>query len=232
MADEDGQGTGTGEGSEATFTQEDVNRINARANRRIDELQTQLSEANEGLKKMDALRAQVEELSEAKDLAGKSEIEKLQHQHGREVEKLTHKLKQQEEEMKVREAAVEAANQTLRTERTQRAFGSALQKAKVFGTAADDALAVLMSTVRDVEIDDNGAVRATYGDTLIDESAEKIATQFLVDKPHFAAGPGGGAGTKAPNHMGGNSRVPLHEMSDDQLDEMAGPMPAAARHDS
>jgi len=212
-----------------TFTQEDVNRINAKANRRIAELEQQLAAAPTS-DTVAKLQAQLDELSAKEQEAGKSEIEKLQMQHARELEKAAQKAKHFEDEIKTRDEAVLAANERLKQERLQSAFTSALQAAKVYGPAADDARAVLLAQLKEVEVDGNGAIRATYGGDLIDEDPVKIAKQFLVDRPHFASATTGGAGTSSPNATArGTSRVPLHEMNSSDLYDLAGPMPEPSK---
>lgn len=212
-----------------SFTQEDVNRINAKANRRIQELEQRLESAPKA-ETIAELNAKIEALTEDKDAAGKSEIEKLQMQHARELEKQSQKAKHWEEEIKTRDEAVAAATQRLRGERLQSAFTSALQAAKVYGPAADDARAVLLGQLKDVEVDDNGAIRASYGGELIDAEPVKIAEKFLVDRPHFATGTTGGAGTRQPNAAGtGGQRGPLHEQNANDLFDLAGPMPEPSK---
>jgi hypothetical protein len=145
----------------------------------------------------------------------------------REIEKLHQKFNTQEQQMKTKDEAVATAETTLKQERLSRTFGAALLKAEVFPQGASDALAVLLSEIKDVEIADNGVVRASYGESVIDEAPETIAKKFLEDRPYFASAKVGGAGTQKPTGRPSSTKD-IQEMSTDQLWEEAGPDPSAA----
>ena len=234
MGTDSDQETDTDDAAE-TFSKDDVNAMMAglrkKADKRIAALEAEL-EGRPTTDDVSSLREKIAALSDEKNLAGKSEIEKLQHQHGREIEKLTQKLKQQEDEVRGRDEAVQRANTTLRTERLKSTFSRALANANVVTGAAGDALGVLLSELTDVETSDDGVVRATYGKDLIDEEPEKIAEAFLASHKHFAsADTAGGAGTRPPNASGrrGTNRTPLADQNPNDLFDQAGPMPASVR---
>jgi hypothetical protein len=202
------------------FSQDDVNRIVARERKKLeDDLRSRPTK-----EELEELKLQLRKIHDEKELAGKSELEKLTHAHQRELEKLTHKLTQIEEESKVRETEAATAKTQLDSYRIRTAFSGALSKAGVYAEAADDALDVLLGRIKDVEFK-NDSILATYGDTM-DESPEGIAKLFLEDKKHFATAKIGGAGTKAPtNAVRAGQNVA--DLSMDQLAEMAGDWPSA-----
>lgn len=205
-----------------SFSQEDVNRFLARERKKFEEEMAQRPTAEQ----LSEVQAQLRKLTEEREMAGKTEVEKLQVQHTREMEKLNHKFQQLAEESKAKDEAVHAAQTTLRTERMSRAFGAALTKAEVYGSASSDALRVLMGEVKDVDIDDKGTVRASYGEDLIDEPPEAIAKKFLEDRPYFASAKLGGAGTSPPTNRSAPKGV--QDMTQDQCWEAAGQDPSIA----
>ncbi len=225
MDNEEGQ---TGEGGDGvrTFTQEAVDKMFAKKTRQLKELEASLAAAPKQ-ESIDSLQQKLEALAAEGELAGKSELEKLQHQHVRELEKMGIKNNQLQTDLKARDVAVEAAQGTLQRERMSRAFGQALAKAEVFPKGASDALAVLLTELKDAEVDDNGAVTASYGGDLIDETPETIATRFLADRPYFALARGGGSGQRAPSGGQTNYGKEVIEMTIDELAEAAGPDPKA-----
>lgn len=229
LMDEDSNddNTGGGEGGR-TFTQDDVNRINAKANKRIGELQTQL-DGSPRQSAVDDLQAQLDAMASEKELAGKSEVERLQHEHSRALEKMANKYGTIETELKARDEAMLLAQTTLRNERLARSFGAALTKAKVYPAGAADALAVLMNELKDSEVDASGSITASYGSDMIDEGPEAIAAKFLADRPYFATAGDGGAGTPKPNSAAAGRPGTLDEMTSDELFADAGPDPSA-RH--
>jgi len=207
-----------------TFTQDDLNRAERKWKKHAQELEARLAAAPT-TETIEELEAKIANLSEERELIGKSELEKLHHQHARELEKIGLKVEKYESELKLRDQAVAEANQTLQQERVSRAFSAALQKAEVFGPAVGDALTVLMAQLSDVETDGNGSVHASYGDDLINETPETIAQRFLEDRNYFALASGGGAGTKPPT--GGVLRPEnIAEMTEDELYAAAGPSPS------
>lgn len=218
-----GEATGGDAGGEGrTYTQEELNRILSRDRKKFQE---QL-ETRPTTEQFEEIQSRLAKVVEEQELAGKSEIETLQLKHARELEKLALKAQHAETESKAKDDAVVAAQSTLRQERMSRAFSGALAKAEVFGPGAGDALAVLMAEVKDVEADGNGAIRASYGSDLIDETPEAIAKKFLEDRPHFATAKGNGAGTSRPNSQQAHHGNVL-EMTEDELWAAAGPDPSA-----
>lgn len=211
---------------ERRFTQDDLERYVAKAHKTLRKELESRPTSDQVQELQDKYNALIEE----KELEGKSEHEKIKHTYQRELEKLTAKLGTFEEQLKAKDAAVqeaqkalEAEQQTLKQERLSRTFGAALQKADVISMGADDALKVLLMKLRDVDIDDRG-VRASYGKDLIEEEPEKIAQRFLQDHPFFTSVKGGGAGTQMPN--GHPSGKQVHDLTQDQLWEVAGDFPA------
>lgn len=225
MDDTEAQDQDSGETTEKSYSQKDVDRIIGRQQKRTAELERQLAErpTNEAV---EDLQSQIEALKAASEVAGKSEAEQARHKFERELEKERQKLATLEAAIKERDDAVAAAQTTLANERKQRAFATALTKAKVYPNGASDALAVLLGELKDVEFDDNGAVTASYGNDLIDETPEAIAQRFIADRPHFASVRGGGSGLRSPN--GVTSRRSADDMTEDELAEEAGSWPSAS----
>jgi hypothetical protein len=210
---------------ERTFSQDDLNRIVAKRNK---DLLKEL-EARPTSEQYNELREKLEALIEDKELQGKTEIEKIRHSNQRELEKLTAKVAQYDEQMKAKDLAIAEAQKKLQEEaailqreRLSRAFSAALQKAEVVSVGANDALMILLNELREPEISERG-VRASYGKDLIDEVPEVIAKKFLQEHPHYASVRGGGAGTTMPN----GQPLPrnLADLSQDELFELAGPFP-------
>lgn len=226
MATEDSN-TPEGQDGVKTFTQDDLNRAERKWKKHAQELEARLAAAPTS-ETIQELEAKIASLSEERELIGKTEMEKLQHQHARELEKLALRNEKYESELKARDQAVAEVNKTLQQERVSRAFSAALQKAEVFGPAVGDALTVLMAQLSDVETDGNGSVHASYGDDLINETPETIAQRFLEDRNYFALASGGGAGTKPPT--GGVLRPEsIAGMTEDELFAAAGPPPPARK---
>jgi len=200
------------------FSQDDVNRIVARERKKLEDDLRSRPTSDE----FEELKTQLRNIHDEKEMAGKTNLEKIQHSHEREIEKLTHKQTQLEEERKTRETEAVAAKKQLDDYRVRTAFGGALSKAGVYAEAADDALDVLLGRIKDVEFKDD-SILATYGDTM-DESPEGIAKLFLEDKKHFATAKVGGAGTKAPTNAV-RSGQNIADLSMDQLAELAGDWP-------
>jgi len=208
--------------AEKSYSQSDLDRV---VKNRLKTLKSEL-EARPTLEQLAEVQAQLEELKTEKDMKGKSEMEKIEHQHTREFEKLTNQYTQLEAQLKERDDLVAASQATLRNYQLESAFSAALGKAGVYPKGATDALKVLMSEIEEPEIGDTG-VRATYGDEF-NEPPEVIAKKFLEDRPHFAAATVGGAGTTAPNGMPRAKN--LDDMSVDELWAAAGPDPSTAEH--
>lgn len=212
----------------AQFTQEDLNRINAKHKRRVQELEEQLEHARVKLGEVDDLKTKLQQLSDEKELAGKSEIEKLQHQHAREQEKWVQKLKHVEDQLNAKEQAIQSAQQTLHGERMARAFSTALDSVDVYGPGKNDALEVLLSKVKDVQFTDDGEVRATYGE-LIDESPQSIAAKFLQERNWYQRAVIGGAGTERPNGAAPGLKGKLADYDAGTLFDNAGAAPPPVR---
>lgn len=210
------------ESKERSYTQADLDRV---VKNRLKTLKSEL-EARPTSDQLDELQAKIDELMTEKDLHGKSEMERIEHQHTREFEKLTNQYTQLEAQLKERDTLVADAQQRLRSYQLESAFSAALGKAGVYAKGAPDALKVLMSEIQEPEISDSG-VRATYGDEF-NEPPEVIAKKFLEDRPHFATATVGGAGTTAPNGMPRHKN--LDDMSVDELWAAAGPDPSTADH--
>ena len=203
-----------------TYTQKDVDNV---VKNRLKQLKSEL-EARPTTEQFTELQAQLDELKTEKDLQGKNEIERIEHKHTREFEKLTNQYTQLEEQLNERDKLVADAQSRLRSYQLESAFSVALGKAGVYAKGAPDALKVLMSEIQEPEIGDTG-VRATYGDEF-NEPPEVIAKKFLEDRPHFAAATVGGAGTTAPNGVPRHKN--LDDMSVDELWAAAGPDPSTA----
>ncbi len=203
---------------ERSFTQDDVNRIVGRERKKLEEeLRTRPTAEEFG-----ELKEQLRTIHDEQAMSGKSQLEKAQLAHERELEKLTHKLTSLAEETKTKESEAVAAKAQLNDYRTRTAFSSALNKAGVYAEAADDALDVLLGRIKDVDLK-NDSIIATYGEAM-DESPEEIAKLFLEDKKHFATAKVGGAGTKAPTNAV-RSQQKAADLSMDQLAELAGDWP-------
>lgn len=225
MSEEGNEG---GEEGGRSFSQEDVNRINAKANRTIEDLKSKIA-ALPTSDAIDELQAKLDAVTQEHELAGKSEVERLKHEQARQLEKMSNRIGSMEGELKERDAAVTSAQETLKNERMARAFGASLQKANVFPAGAGDALAVLMSQIADAEVADNGSVTASYGQELIDEGPDAIAMKFIEDRPYFAsAKAAGGSGTPRPNGKPSGANV-IADMTTDELFEEAGEDPSKIR---
>lgn len=202
-----------------SFSQDDVNRIVSRERKKLEEeLRSRPTTAELG-----ELKEQLRKIHDEKAMAGKSELEKVQLAHQRELEKLTHKHTQLEDERKARETEAVAARKQLEDYRVRTAFSGALNKAGVYAEAADDALDVLLGRIKDVEFKED-SILATYGEAM-DETPEGIAKLFLEDKKHFATAKVGGAGTKAPTGAV-RAQQNIADLSMDQLAELAGDWPS------
>lgn len=206
---------------ETKFTQEDVNRFLARERKKFeDELASRPT-----TEQVSDLEAKLTQLTHEQELRGKSEAEKLELRIQRENEKTSKQLQELQDQIQAKEQAVAEAQQTLRQERLSRAFAAALAKAEVYGPSATDALKVLLGEVKDVEMGDDGAIRASYGEDVIDDNPEVIARKFLEDRSYFATAKVGGAGTTPSN--GRPAPKDIQSMSQDQLYDLAGPDPTA-----
>ena len=205
--------------NERTFTQADMDRL---VEKRLKSLKQEL-EARPTIDEVDELKSKLDEIAQEKAMAGKNAMEKIEHQHSRELEKLAKQSAMLEEQLKEKEALATATEARLQNYRLESAFGSALNKAGVYAPGAGDALRVLLAEIKEPEIGDTG-VRATYGDE-IDEPPDVIAKKFLEDRPHFASARVGGSGTLPPN---GTPRIKnLDDMGVDELWAAAGPDPSA-----
>lgn len=161
------------------------------------------------------LKAQLEQLREEKELAGKDALERAEHKHSKELEKFQKALEEAKGKVGELSKAVEDRDLTLKRERVSRAVGDALDRNKVFQQARGDALRVLMSELQDVNVDDNQSVQASWGD-LVDESPDAIAAAFLQARPHYLAAEAGGAGSRRSN-AGGGLPNDLSKLSDTDL---------------
>jgi hypothetical protein len=204
-----------GESSRYSFSQEDVNRIVAKERKRFE----QELASRPAPESFQELQRKLEAVSEEKELAGKSQMEKIQHQYMKDLEKRERHNLELQKRLESLDNEYKQAQETLRNERTSRAFRDALLSNGVHAPAAEDALKVLMSTVRDVEQTEDGRIKATFG-KLMDEEPAKIAQQFLRERPFYASASSGGAGTRPSN----GSPIPknIGELGADQLWELAG----------
>jgi hypothetical protein len=208
----------TQETPERSFSQDDVNRYVARERKRLEEE----LKARPTAEQLQELQSRLAQMEEEKELAGKSEADRIEHKYQRELEKQRQSYEKLLNDMKEKDALAVAARQELDDYKVRTSFGEALNKAGVYGPAADDALDALLKRIenRDGFVESG---RADYGD-LLDETPESIAKRFLEERPHFASAKVGGAGTKPPNNAVARNRT-VADMTMEELAEAAGDFP-------
>jgi len=211
----DGTGEGGGEGGgeegsgEQTFTQADLEahikqRLKARDSE-IAALKTELEGRPSG-DEFAEVQAELAKIREANALEGKSELERVEHRHQRDIEKRDLQIAELRKMNEGFQEQLEARDKAAREGTLRAKLSSALAKAGVHGPAAEIARDAMRAALKDIEIND-GEVTASYG-SMIDKSPDDLAVQFLNDNEFFKSGAGRrGAGTPpVRGHDGGGKR--------------------------
>lgn len=157
---------------------------------------------------LDAIRAEAAAAREAAEEAGKTASEKEATRSRREQEKLAKERDDARAESAAEKKALADAKAEIRTERVNRKVSDALSANKVM--YIDKAARLAMEDIS-FEHEDDGTVRASFGDVHDGTIAEAVAA-WAKENPMFLPAPLGGSGANAGGG-GGRGPKPLHEMS-------------------
>lgn len=227
---DDNTGGGGGEGGKggggekpAAFSQEQVNALLAKERKTIEAKAAESAKALEA--KIAELSGKIKEAEDAKQLEGKgpkeAEILKLQQTLAR----FEGDLKSEREAKAALEKKLGEAVTTHRTYRAREVVSQALvEKGAVkSGKALAQATALFLSET-EAEITEAEGGKLSIAFTIDGRRYEdpKVAAQtWLQSNDHFLASAGGGSGTKAPTGAGPRRNVPLSDLSEAELLQLA-----------
>lgn len=200
------------------ISQEQVNALLAKERRSFETKLKAASELSDKASRADELEAKLAELEEERALAGKTAAEKERARAEKATQTMASEKARLEAEKATLAADLEKARSEHRMTLANHSLSVALSSAGVFASASEDALASFVQN-SELEFDDSGALTAATSklDGLRYDDFKKAAEAFLAKKPHFAAGSGGGSGTRLPGGGGVRSNKPLHELSTAEL---------------
>lgn len=196
-----------------TFTQEEVDQILSKRLSKFSKLEDQL---NAILQENNTLKSQINDLDEKAKLAGKTELEKLQHEIAKRDKMLETVKADFTNQLNERDQRISGYETAIRKNKVQSVIGSALQKAKVHKDAINDALDQFERTA-EIDYDDKSGkvTRIVINDRPYDDPI-KAAQEFLKAKPWFASAPSGG-GTNHPGGVGNGGSLDPDKVSADEL---------------
>jgi hypothetical protein len=210
-----GGGGGVGNDPPKTFTQEQLDAI---VGKRIGEATKKYGdyeEAKAKAAKLAEIETELQKLRDEKEIAGKSAEEKATIAARKASEQMERERTELTTQRDTEKSLRETSEKKYRDLVVSNGLGSALDGAKVLGSARDKAIKAMRDDSK-VELDEDGKITAvTYGGVAYKTAAE-AATAFLKDNDFFAAGTGGGGGGKRPN-AGGTGGRNLFDMSSDEL---------------
>jgi hypothetical protein len=205
----DGEG-GAGGGEPArTFTQDQVNDI---IKIRVGKLNDELKAAKDGLARLAEVEARLAKADEdakaaldAKELEGKSELEKLKINLDKANKAAAAKEAEWAKKYADAEGATKAEREKFVAHVTRSTLTEALAASGALGTAIGDATLSLLSEAQ-IERDENAGIKSiTVGGKSFEKAAD-AAKHFLSTKPFYAAPAKGGAGSN-PSAVAGPGRA-------------------------
>lgn len=209
----EGEGAPPGGDPGKTFTQADLDRI---IQERVGGMKSKLDAATAALGELEGIKAKLaaadeerQAAIEAKDLEGKSELDKLKIQ----LQKATDKSKLQDTEWTKRVAEADARATKAADEQRQyvqrHLITTALTDAGLAKGAAK-AAAMLFQSEAQLELDENHEVKSVAVGGKAHPKLGDAAKAFLADNPYFAGAPQGGSNSPK-NPLGGNGGTPLEQ---------------------
>lgn len=184
----DNEGGGGGGDPAKTFTQDELNKMLAAERRKTEK---QLNDATAKATKAAELEAELAKLKEEKELAGKSEIEKLQRKYDNDVAALQKQIAE-------KDGVVKTASEQLNQERISARLVNALGKANVMPAYIGKAAKLAYGELEDIKVGEDGNAIATYND-LIDKPLNEVVAAWVKDNEMFLPPPVGGGGTRGSN---------------------------------
>lgn len=213
--------TGEPKPSDRAFSQEDVDRIVKDRLKRIGDVDALSAKA----KRADELEAELAQLREERELAGKSEAERAKAIAERTAARYERELQDERKRLADLSAERERIAGELRETRVGHQVSKALVEAKVYSAAMSDAQATF---VRECEIETDerhGITAITFGGARFTSIGEAAAA-FLKAKPYFASAPTtGGAGSRGGAPLGAG-----RSLADLPPEELAELIPLPNRH--
>lgn len=211
-----GGGGGTGNEPAKTFTQADLDRI---VGQRVGEATKKYADY-EAVKaqaaKVADFEAQLQKLTEEKELLGKSAEEQQRIQAERIAKQIERERSEMQTKLTAAEQARDASDRKLRDFLISSALGSALDGANVMSKAREKAIRAFRDEVQ-VELDDAGKITSIIYAGVSQKSVADAAAAFLKDNDFYAsAGEISGGGSKKPNAGGGSTTPELLNMSPEQ----------------
>jgi hypothetical protein len=192
-----------------TFTQEEVNAINAKTMSKLEAKMKAESDAA-----LATMRVELEELKAAQENVGKSAKEVAERQAARERATLESKLTETEKARATADEKAAAAAIKLRETNTNYELQAHASKAKVLPEMTKAALLVFRADSA-IEYDADGNVTGVdVGAKRFPTIGEAFADWIKENGAGYQAAPAGGAGTRPSNTTGGKKLV---DMSDDAL---------------
>jgi hypothetical protein len=189
LLDSAGEGTegGGGGGGEPakTLTQEEVNKLLAAERRKLEK---QIKDLESRASDSDTAKAELAKLREEKELAGKSEIEKLQRKYDNDVAAL-------KKEIADKDGTAKSASEQLHNERVATRLVAALGKANVMPQFLGKAAKLAHMELEDIKVSEDGVATASYND-LIDKPLPEVVAAWIKDNENFLPPPVGGGGTR------------------------------------
>lgn len=212
-------GGGGGGEPPKTFTQDEVNAFLAKERKKLETKYADFDDVKTKAGKVTELEAQLNELTEKLEMAGKGEKEREKLL----AEKLTAKLEKEKLELaKERDEAKAAAEQSakaLRTTRIQHTLTSALTGAKALPGAIDKATRDFMSEA-EIDFDEKtGKITSVTLDGVPYADPAKASEAYLKANPFYASAPAGGGGSRGPN--GAPLARDWRELPTEELADMA-----------
>lgn len=222
----DNPGGGSGDNAPKTFTQDELGAIVSRETKKISAKFADYDDLKKKALQVDDLTGRIASLEEEKANAGKTAEEKERARAEKERGTLQASLAALQKERDEAKALLDSERGNHRMTRARQRLVSALTSSDVHAPALSDAIDTFVRE-SEIEFAEDGELAGLTltqdGTRYTAADLKKAAESFLRNKPWFAKGAPGGGGHTRPgtgHSNGSGSGRPLHELSNQELQQL------------